>query len=65
MPGQKRQSLLVGSLPFANETEAMATALDRFGPSLNALPNGEIGERTATHPKSDRVAWVQTISDRC
>ena len=65
MSGQKRQSLLVGSLPFANEAEAAAIALDRVGPSLNALPDGEIGERTATHPKGDRAAWVQTISDRC
>ena len=65
MSNTTRQSLLVGSLPFTDEAEAMAAALDSVGSSLTSLPDGEIGDRTETHPKGDRAAWVQTISDRC
>ncbi|MGI9622076.1 MAG: hypothetical protein ACR2PK_04500 [Acidimicrobiales bacterium] len=64
-PNSRRKALLVGSLPFEDETEAMQLAMDKLGPTLLALPDGEIGERTETHPKGDRAAWVQTISDRC
>lgn len=60
-----RNALLVGSLPFDDEAEAMQVAMDKLGPSLSALPDGEIGERTEAHPKGDRAAWVQTIADRC
>jgi hypothetical protein len=60
-----RNALLVGSLPFDDESEAMQVAMDKIGPALMALPDGEIGERTDAHPKGDRAAWVQTIADRC
>lgn len=60
-----RHALLVGSSPFDNEAEAMQVAMDKVGSALLALPDGEIGERTETHPKGERGAWVQTISDRC
>ncbi len=60
-----RKALLVGSLPFDDEAQAMAVAMDVVGPALAALPDGEIGERTPERPKGDRSAWVQTITDRC
>ncbi len=60
-----RRALLVGSLPFEDEAEAMEIALDTLGEALISLPDGEIGERTETHPNGDRAAWVQTIMDRC
>lgn len=63
--GSQRKALLVGSLPFDSEAEAMAIAMSKVGPLLLALPDGEIGERTDAHPKGDRSAWVQTIADRC
>ncbi len=60
-----RKSLLVGSLPFANETEAMRYAIEQLGDSLISLPDGEIGEITATYPKGKRAAWVMTAIDIC
>ncbi|GAB4026899.1 hypothetical protein [Spirosoma koreense] len=54
----KRSALLVGSLPFADEETCMTRALDVLGPLLFALPDGEIGEKTPTFPKGNRIAWV-------
>ena len=53
-----RSTLLVGSLPFADETECMTRALETLGPSLFCLPDGEIGEKTPAFPKGNRIAWV-------
>ncbi|MGV3559622.1 hypothetical protein [Larkinella arboricola] len=53
-----RSALLVGSLPFSNEEECMTRALDALAPVLFCLPDGEIGEKTATFPKGNRIAWV-------
>jgi hypothetical protein len=39
----KKKTLLVGSLPFENEQEAMEYAAHKLGSSLLALPSGEIG----------------------
>jgi hypothetical protein len=61
----ERKVLLVGSMPFEDEPTAMATALERVGDHLWALPDGEIGERTEACPGGTRSAWVQTINDRC
>lgn len=61
----ERKALLVGSLPFNDEPEAMRVALTSLGPHLDSLPDGEIGEKSADYPKGDRAAWVQTIMDRC
>ena len=61
----KRNVLLVGSLPFENEEDAMRRALDRVGSDLWALPDGEIGEKSAAYPYGNRAAWVQTIIDFC
>lgn len=36
---------LVGSIPLADADEAMSTALAQLGPFLQALPDGETGER--------------------
>lgn len=62
---EPRRALLVGSLPFDDEEEAMREALDHLGPVLRSLPDGEVGEVSEQYPKGDRSAWVQTISDRC
>jgi hypothetical protein len=56
-------ALLVGSLPFADEAEAMREALDRLGSSLFCLPDGEIGEKTPAYPRGKRSAWTQCIVD--
>ncbi len=40
-----RRAHLVGSLPEANEIDAMKLALSRLGPSLATLPDGETGDR--------------------
>src|SRR5687767_1239901 len=37
---------LVGSIPLESAEAAMTAALDRMGPSLRWLPDGETGERT-------------------
>jgi len=62
---EQRNVLLVGSMPFENEHEAMTKAIEIAGPCLVTLPDGEIGERTDACPSGDRSAWVQTIMDRC
>lgn len=54
----KRQALLVGSLPFADEETCMKQALDALGSNLSCLPDGEIGEKTPSFPKGNRIAWV-------
>ncbi|MFD2573080.1 hypothetical protein ACFSUS_20735 [Spirosoma soli] len=54
----KRSAMLVGSLPFANEETCMKRALDALGPTLFCLPDGEIGEKTPSFPKGNRIAWV-------
>ena len=54
----KRASLLVGSLPFASDTEGMTRALDILGPTLFCLPDGEVGEKTPSFPKGNRIDWV-------
>jgi hypothetical protein len=41
----KRQAHLVGSIPAPTAAEAMAVAMDRLGPLLATLPDGETGER--------------------
>lgn len=40
-----RRAHLVGSLPGANELDAMKLAMGRLGPSLASLPDGETGDR--------------------
>jgi hypothetical protein len=59
----RRKALLVGSLPFENEAEAMGEALRYLGPDLIALPDGEIGEKTPAYPRGKRAAWTQCIVD--
>ena len=56
--GTKRRALLVGSLPFADEEICMKQALHALGPHLFCLPDGEIGEKTPSFPKGNRIAWV-------
>lgn len=40
-----RSAHLVGSIPLDDADEAMSTALERLGPHLHTLPDGETGER--------------------
>lgn len=40
-----RRAHLVGSIPMADAGEAMRVAVERFGPRLDQLPDGETGER--------------------
>ena len=65
MTEPKRQVLLVGSMPFESEEDAMNRALDALGTDLWALPDGEIGEKSEAYPLGNRAAWVQAIIDIC
>jgi len=65
MTEHKRQALLVGSMPFEDEEDAMTRALDALGTELWALPDGEIGKKSEKYPLGNRAAWVQTIIDVC
>ena len=60
-----RKSLLVGSMPFSDEQEAMTFAITHLGDSLLALPDGEIGEKTEQYPNGKRSAWVMTAINLC
>ena len=59
-----RQGLLVGSMPFENENEAMRRALEILDGRLISLPDGEIGERTEEFPRGTRAAWVMVAINR-
>lgn len=61
----KRQTLLVGSLPFENEEVAMTQALEMLGESLFSVPDGEIGEKSEAYPIGKRAAWVMSSIDIC
>lgn len=60
-----RKALLIGSMPYQDETHAMTHALDVLGDSLFCLPDGEIGEKTDEFPKGKRAAWVMTAINQC
>lgn len=62
---EKRQVLLVGSLPFDDEETAMNNSLDILKQDLWALPDGEIGEKSSEYPMGNRAAWIQSIIDIC
>src|SRR5688500_8620889 len=59
-----RAALLVGSLPFEDETTAMRIALDTLGPALFSLPDGEIGTKSPQFPRGNRIAWVLYAVER-
>jgi hypothetical protein len=61
----RRKSLLVGSLPFGNEKEAMEIAAEGLSDSLISLPDGEIGEKTEQYPEGSRTAWAMNVIDMC
>ena len=65
MSENKRTVLLLGSLPFDNEEDAMRRSLTYLGNNLVYLPDGEIGEKSELYPHGNRAAWVQTIIDFC
>ena len=54
----ERSALLVGSLPFEDDPACMRRALDRLGPRILCVPDGEVGEKTPQFPKGNRIAWV-------
>jgi hypothetical protein len=60
-----RNALLVGSLPFLHEKDAMTKAIQILGDSLFALPDGEIGEKSEVYPNGNRSAWIMSIIDGC
>lgn len=60
-----RHALLIGSLPFTDEEDAMTHAIDRLGTHLLCLPDGEIGEKTDAYPNGKRAAWVMTAINIC
>src|SRR5437764_1077756 len=53
-----RSALLIGSMPFENEEDAMRRALDALGPLLFSLPDGEVGEKSDAFPTGMRSSWV-------
>lgn len=55
---ESRSALLVGSLPFEDEATCMTIALDKLGPHLFSLPDGEVGTKSAQFPRGNRIAWV-------
>ena len=61
----QRQSLLIGSMPFENEEQAMGIAIGELGSALFCLPDGEVGEKSAEYPQGKRAAWVMTAIDIC
>lgn len=65
MSPKKRNVLLIGSLPYENEEQAMRRGLSMVGGDLFSLPDGEIGEKSDVYPNGNRAAWVQTIIDYC
>lgn len=60
-----RNALLVGSLPFSDEKDAMTRAIQILGDSLLSLPDGEIGEKTEEYPNGNRSSWIMNIIDSC
>jgi hypothetical protein len=60
-----RNTLLVGSLPFSDEKDAMTQAMEILGNSLLHVPDGEIGEKTEKYPNGNRSAWILGIMDTC
>ena len=61
----ERKVLLIGSLPFDNEEDAMARSLDILGEHLFSLPDGEIGEKTDEFPSGKRSCFVMTAILEC
>jgi hypothetical protein len=61
----ERKGLLVGSIPFANEREAMKIAAEMLGNKLISLPDGEVGEKNERYPEGSRSAWVMNVIDMC
>jgi len=53
-PSAARSAHLVGSTPFRDADEALAITLDRLGPRLRTVPDGETG---------DRRNWIQGLID--
>jgi len=60
----QRTTLLVGSLSYDNEAEAMERSLQKLGGTLHSLPDGEIGEKTAQYPNGKRAAWTMTVINK-
>lgn len=61
----RRKTLLLGSMPFLHEQDAMTKAMQIFGDSLISLPDGEIGEKSEEYPNGNRSAWIMNLIDSC
>ncbi|SHF19463.1 hypothetical protein SAMN05444392_11017 [Seinonella peptonophila] len=61
----ERKALLVGSLPFENEEEAMRQAINILGNTLFSLPDGEVGEKSEQYPLGSRQGWAMAAIDSC
>ncbi len=57
-------ALLIGSLPFEDETACMRRVLDTLGPYLFSLPDGEVGDKSPAFPKGNRFSWVMYAVER-
>lgn len=53
-----RKAVLIGSLPFDNEEEALDRSLSMLGEHLISVPDGEIGEKNEQYPSGSRSSWV-------
>jgi hypothetical protein len=62
---RRRNTLLLGSMPFLHEKDAMSKAMKIFGDSLISLPDGEIGQKSEEYPNGNRSAWIMSIIDSC
>lgn len=60
-----RKALLVGTLPFENEEEAIDKSLSILGNHLISVPDGEIGEKSEKYPKGTRAGWVCINANEC
>ncbi|MCH5586002.1 hypothetical protein MK805_13730 [Shimazuella sp. AN120528] len=61
----RRNTLLIGSMPFLDERDAMTKAIQILGDSLISLPDGEIGEKSEEYPNGNRSAWINSVIDSC
>lgn len=60
-----RKALLIGTLPFDNEEQAMEKSLSLLGENLISLPDGEIGEKSEKYPMGSRNGWVCINANEC
>lgn len=60
-----RKALLIGTMPFENEEQAMEKAISILGKHLISVPDGEIGEKNEQYPTGSRSSWVCINANEC